>query len=273
MTTAFELRQLGIDFEHYAAAADPETTSNIAGGLWLPASVDLAGDPERSYRILETSYREFSRLSALGFGVRKMRYFQVSSDPMTEDYTPFSLEDLSRRELLPPIIRHIRLPIEGVKMGGKEFQTFLIDTPIYIKSLTEQVESEGEILARKFAGEQELAREFGQGSLIFNCTGLGSATLFNDPLVVPIRGQLVLISRTEALPPSETDFMIGGTGFYLFPRKNELVLGGTRELGEWEVLTSPLVGKKILKTQKVFFGYEPASEETRPSYLESLLPN
>ncbi len=46
-----------------------------------------------------------------------MRYFQVSSDPMTEDFTPFSLEDLSRRGLLPPIIRHTRLPIEGVKMG------------------------------------------------------------------------------------------------------------------------------------------------------------
>ncbi len=67
LTTAFELRQWGIDFEHYAAAADPETTSNIAGGLWLPASVDLAeirSAPTESLRRLIESSRVYPRLAS-----------------------------------------------------------------------------------------------------------------------------------------------------------------------------------------------------------------
>lgn len=262
LTTAFELARMGFSYRHLAATTTPDTTSNIAGGLWLAASVDLAGDlePNRSYRILERSYLRYLSLLDTDLPVKKMRYFQFSDDPHNREYVPFSLDDLAERGLLPPVIRYDVLPIEGVISGGKEYQTFLIDTPLYIGSLTEKAMANQAIENNRFASQSELLNYFEPETLIFNCTGLGSSILFQDENLIPVRGQLVLIRRDGESPASDQDFMTGGHG-YLFPRQNEWVLGGTHEFDEWDPTPDPKVGRRILRAQQEIFGFLPPGDE------------
>ena len=82
-------------------------------------------------------------------------------------------------------------------------------------------------MIREFAEARELMglRE----ELIFNCTGLGARTLFGDPELIPIRGQLVFL-----LPQPEVDYCTIGPGsIYMFPRRDGILLGGSFDRDVW----------------------------------------
>ena len=59
--------------------------------------------------------------------------------------------------------------------------------------------------------------------MIVNCTGLGSKTLFNDPDMVPIKGQLVRLR-----PQLNLQYLLSGDG-YVFPRSDGVIVGGTED--------------------------------------------
>ncbi|MBW8882909.1 MAG: FAD-binding oxidoreductase [Asticcacaulis sp.] len=62
--------------------------------------------------------------------------------------------------------------------------------------------------------------------VIINCTGLGARTILNDPHLVPVRGQLVMLEN-----PDRLDYLFsGGCGndaAYMFCRQEDIVIGGT----------------------------------------------
>ena len=71
-------------------------------------------------------------------------------------------------------------------------------------------------------------------NVVFNCTGLGSATLFEDTDLVPAKGQLVYLP-----PDPAVDYMTFGGGnngdhgfLHMFPRGDVLLLGGIFKLGD-----------------------------------------
>jgi glycine/D-amino acid oxidase-like deaminating enzyme len=70
--------------------------------------------------------------------------------------------------------------------------------------------------------------------VIFNCTGLGARALFGDEELVPVRGQLVVL-----VPQPEIDYNTFSQDashyFYMFPRSDGIVLGGTFERGNWSL--------------------------------------
>ena len=72
---------------------------------------------------------------------------------------------------------------------------------------------------------------------IVNCTGLGSKALFNDPELMPLKGQLVVL-----IPQSEITYATSGaarqlppeSGFmHMMPRSDGIVLGGTSIRDDW----------------------------------------
>lgn len=77
---------------------------------------------------------------------------------------------------------------------------------------------------------------------IINCTGLGAATLtdISDPTVFPIRGQVVRIhapwvKQGYTRQIGSLDGGEGGERTYVIPRGNgDVILGGTREVGDWK---------------------------------------
>lgn len=92
-------------------------------------------------------------------------------------------------------------------------------------------------------------------ALVVNCTGIGSLTLggVKDHLVHPIRGHVVKVRapwvregftrQIGALGGAE-----GGQRTYVIPRPDgEVILGGTREVGDWDPYPSPASRRDILQ--------------------------
>jgi glycine/D-amino acid oxidase-like deaminating enzyme len=60
-------------------------------------------------------------------------------------------------------------------------------------------------------------------NLIVNCTGLGARDIWQDSLVKPVKGQLVILP-----PQPKLQYLYSGHG-YLFPRQDGVVVGGSEE--------------------------------------------
>ena len=60
--------------------------------------------------------------------------------------------------------------------------------------------------------------------VVMNCTGLGSATLFKDDQLTPVKGQLTFL-----LPQPEVDYIYLRGELYMFPRRDGILLAGTHE--------------------------------------------
>ncbi len=86
--------------------------------------------------------------------------------------------------------------------------------------------------------------------IVVNCTGLGSADIFGDTKLVPIKGQLVLVKAQPAL-----QYLYSSDETYVFPRDDHVVVGGSYEFHVWDPL-DPYKCLAILKMAKdVFAGH------------------
>ena len=80
--------------------------------------------------------------------------------------------------------------------------------------------------------------------VIFNCTGLGAATLFGDDELVPARGQLVFVP-----PDDRIDYLTIGGGesvLYMFPRSDGLCCG-TFERGASHLTADAATTERIVR--------------------------
>ena len=91
--------------------------------------------------------------------------------------------------------------------------------------------------------------------MVFNCTGLGSKTLFGDNDLTAV-SQLVWVKRKEDEGFPEKDYMISSPAGYLFARKGEYVIGGTYEKNIWLTDPEDSVGLKILEGHKKLFNFQ-----------------
>ena len=91
-------------------------------------------------------------------------------------------------------------------------------------------------------------------SLIFNCSGLGAAQLFDDASLVPAKGQLVYFP-----PDPAVDYMTigGGRGLlHMFPRSDVILLGGMFKLGDHTTNVEPEETARIVgEHQKLFANF------------------
>jgi glycine/D-amino acid oxidase-like deaminating enzyme len=84
--------------------------------------------------------------------------------------------------------------------------------------------------------------------LLFNCTGIGARALFGDDGLVPIRGQLAILA-----PQPEIGYAFVGRGGYMFPRRGEIILGGTFERENSSLVPDPATTRQILGNHKHTF--------------------
>jgi glycine/D-amino acid oxidase-like deaminating enzyme len=130
----------------------------------------------------------------------------------------------------------------------RRFDTMMIETPLYLRRMEADVrEAGGEIVVREFHDVTEVQAL--PESTIFNCTGLGAGRLFNDPIIEPVRGQLVILE-----PQAEIDYNVVSDNGYMFGRRDGIVLGGTFEHGNWSVDPDPDTTQRILANHQAIFG-------------------
>ena len=240
LSTALLLQVKGFKVKIYTRDLPPDTTSNTAGALWGPVSVyeEQRSDIEflkLFYRASKISHRIFQEFADKNYGIWWIKNYSLGKSfnfPGGKDlYTGFKIHRNA-----------------GTFFGYSEVQeitAMMIETPIYLKALLEDFcRDGGEIVIRIFDSFQDIAQL--PEKTIMNCTGLGARKLFNDEELIPVKGQLTILSAQPEIDYSY--FAASAEGFlYMLPRKDGIVLGGTSEKGNWSMEPDQQESERIIK--------------------------
>ena len=85
-------------------------------------------------------------------------------------------------------------------------------------------------------------------SVIMNCTGLGARDLIGDTELIPIKGQLSVL-----LPQPEIDYTVLQDHYYMFPRRDGILLGGTFERNESDLAPNREAEKRVIAAHQRIF--------------------
>lgn len=249
MATARLLQERGAHVRIYAKDLPPNTTSNVAGAQWWPASVydDDRATPEflaQHFEAARFAFRRYQSLVGDAYGVSWERNYNLSMRPITR-YP--ARED----ELMHQLVVNQRDLEQGEhnfpRPYVRQFDTMMIESPLYLRRMERDIrEAGGEIVVRTFANAAEVQTL--PERTIFNCTGLGAGALFGDREIMPVRGQLAIL-----LPQPEVDFNTIAREGYMFGRRDGIVLGGTFERGEWSLEPDPHAIAGIIAGHKRIF--------------------
>lgn len=249
LATARLLQERGARVRIYARDLPPNTTSNVAGAQWWPASVYdsdrlTPAYEEQHIAAARFAFRRYQSLVGDAYGVAWERNFTFGMQPITS-YP--AREDEPMREFvvnqrdLGPLDHNFPRPF------ARQFDTMMIETPLYLRRMELDVRQAGaEIVVRDFTDAAQV-RELPERT-IFNCTGLGAGALFGDSEITPVRGQLVIL-----LPQPEVDYNTIAREGYMFGRRDGIVLGGTFERGEWSLTPDPAAIARILEGHQSIF--------------------
>jgi D-amino-acid oxidase len=242
LSTAHCLLEAGYRVSVYAREFTPEATSHKAGGQWCPSFVQVEESDaakERFARMLRRSYAEFRKRMGAEWGV-------VERPNYVEGFEARSFEKIPKG-VLPPREKLDRLPFRNVHAGGLVYQTLLIEPPRYMKRLLEAVKVlKADLHQATFRSRDEISG-LNQKAVV-NCLGLGARAVFNDELVVPVRGQIVL------LKPQPLPYLLVHLHGHMYPRDDALFLGGTFEMGVENLKPDPDACRQILQRNRAFFG-------------------
>lgn len=252
LTTAILLQRLGYDVTIYTAAAWPHTTSNASAATFYPSHV-IAADrvtPQFTATLeasLHRSYHAFQRMTGARYGIRWLDSFALAAD--------------GAAPAAPDIETQVHLRVVGntwrqLERGEHPFgsarvtqgRDLVIEPMTYLRALLEDVRmAGGTVRIRRFDSLRDVAQL--RERTVFNCTGLGARTLVADRELRPARGQLCVLR-----PQPEIDYTLyHGPFYYMVPREDGIILGGTYELDDERTTSDPETDRRILGAHKAVF--------------------
>ena len=240
LTTARLLQDHGFDVDIYAASLPPDTTSNVAAGVF--GVTDIAEDLSGPF------------LPQLQFAARYAHnYFQPFVGRPEYGVKWFSLYVLGDAPIEAPpefAVTSELYPMTQFGPGEHPFSTpyaasvptLIAETNVFIPQLMHDVElAGGTITVRSFSTTAEL--ESLAQPLVINCTGLGAKELFGDQELIPTRGQILFMPPQ---PDLDYGYIDPKNDLYMFPRSDGIVFGGSHEVGETSTEPDPAVTARIL---------------------------
>jgi len=251
LTAARQLQRRGFDVTIYTMTVPPNTTSNMSWAGYTPTTALIAREKrtpawDAQFRqAAEISYRQLQVLAGEpGYGVYWIDNYTATDDlnappgaipGMTaadepgDDLVPENLKPGRDREVLGPG-EHPFPTKYAVRVSN-----LAIEPSIYMdKLVSDFVLFGGKIVIRKFDNPRDLMSL--PESVIVNCTGLGSKTIFNDNELVPIKGQF-----TICVPQTEVNYRLTGklagsaTVASINPRSDGILVGNLGERGNWSL--------------------------------------
>lgn len=248
LSCAYELAEAGHEVTVIADHGPGDTVSALAGALWFP--YHAAGAEE----VVERSLRRFVELAALG---------DTSADAATDDFTddvpPVQMRTGVLHERLDPPDRSWVAPVVNVLGedavqpvdGGVRATLPMIMTSRYLAWLMDSCRMNGVAFQwRTVASLEELT---GTTDAVVIAGGLrGGELLGGDDAVTPVRGQLMLFANGDGGEdgPLLTDWVVDSDDpsqlTYVFPREDEIVVGGTSEPGSWDETPDQATAEAIL---------------------------
>lgn len=232
LCTARLLQDAGWSVTIYTRDVYRHTTSNVAAGDWGAFSTHDDGQVDAAFLsrldwAARVSHHAYTSLTGTKYGIRWMETYDLYDAPLGQ-LARATFDDLfTYQGDLDP----------GEHPFGKRYArrmvTMQIDPGTLLRQLTADFQiAGGRFVIRNFDDRANVlaVRE----TVIFNCTGLGAAALFDDSNLVPAKGQLVYLP-----PDPAVDYMTWGGGvggdhgfLHMFPRRDVLVLGGIFKLDD-----------------------------------------
>ena len=236
LTAATLLAGLGLKVTVYAEKFPPHTTSNVAGGQWAPSLVNHV-DTAQFNRILRRAFAMHSARIGQGFGVSHRVNYSPHHSPNFETIP---------KDVIPAPQAFKHLPFAHFNQPGFGYSTLLVEPPIFLAKLVADLGVAGAVFTpTTFASAAQVLAL--PEPIIVDCTGLGGGKIWNDALVVPVRGQLV------KLPPQPALQYLYSSHGYLFPRADCVVVGGSEEPGVTDDTPNLAMCQAILANVKNVF--------------------
>jgi D-amino-acid oxidase len=269
LTSAREMQRHGFDVTIYTATVPPDTTSNMSLAGFTPTSGLVDNDkrtPEFDAQFRQAvliSYRRLNLLTGPKYGITWITNYQ----PTDTEPGPGGGGGGGGNApggpgpLMPQGIPNPRLLLHP---GEHPFPTrFAIERPemriepsIYLDALMHDfLLWGGKVVIRKFDTPRDIAAL--SENVIVNCTGLGAKAIFNDPELVPLKGQLTVL-----IPQSEITYATSGTGvvlppnsgfLHMMPRTDGIALGGTSIRDDWSTTVNEIERKRIVDAHLELF--------------------
>ena len=235
MSSAWLLVNNGYDVTIFSKSFSPDITSNKAAAFWFPYHIrnDHRGVTwcSRSYEV----YKEFAADAATGVSMQLLKkvipFGQNEPEPVWLQFMPQgTCRILAEAEL------------ENGFSKIYEATVPLIETQIFLPWLQAQLEVKGVLFIHEEISDlDQLTTRF---DAVVNCTALGARDLCNDEQVIPVRGQVALLSP---LPASHPIYLDNDTPFYVVPRKDAVIIGGTYEEQVEAEVTEPATIERLVK--------------------------
>jgi D-amino-acid oxidase len=244
LTAATLICELSLVVTIYAREFWDATTSRVAGAQWAPSSVIYADKDEAQFAdMLKTAYNRFKSDLNNGFGVSELPNYTPAADPYLD-----LVEKLVPGLMPKPI--PMNLPFEHLTDPGFKYQTFLIETQIFLKRLNDDLHAKG--VPFKQCTFVDVASVLAlQENIIVNCTGLGGSTLWKDPDVIPIKGHLALLKAQPNL------HYLFSRNNYVFPRTDAVIVGGTYRYNDATTNPDLALAQELVDYMKGVFGVGP----------------
>lgn len=248
LTCAVRLAEAGYETHVLARDLPLETTSAVAGALWLPYRAEPLADVSRwALRSLEV----LTGLAMVrGTGVLLRTGVLLQHEPgrrpdwavaMGSGRSAAGLGDAVEgavgRRL--PELRAQHDPAPGYRHGWA-MTVPLADTGLYLGYLVRRLAAAGGTLTR-----MPLTALPPRG-VVVNATGARARSMAADPAVTPVRGQVLVLDN-----PGVTQWLVDpeeveGELTYVLPRSDDVVVGGTATEGDWNTRPDPVTAERML---------------------------
>ena len=223
----------------------PHTTSDLAGAsLWIATQGTLASAGSRYKLWARTTYKYFYNLAASPLAgklcISLVPYYEMLDDEKREEPW-WKNEVLGFRHVGEEEMKLLQYPVEKKCWS---YSMLMMPCGPFLTWQMEQFKTNGGVVVQRRL--ESLEEIDGTYDIIVNCTGLGSRQLVNDPEVYPVRGQLIVVKAPwvkHAFDYETKDSVLT----YVLPRANDVVLGGTADVGNWSTQVDPLVSKAIME--------------------------
>ena len=251
LSTARLLQRHGFDVTIYAKDLPPRTTSNMSAAWFGPtgASDRDHTTPEFTevwHKATRLSHRYFQDYLGEAYGVRWLPYYSFSENPPNPEAQQGGLGQLIT-DLYPETVElePDQHPFSAPYVRRR--WTMRFEPAVYLSAILRDVRlAGGRVVVREFESLDQLLSL--DEPVLVNCTGLGAKELFGDEELHPVKGQLTVL-----LPQPDIDYMTVGGGLYMLPRRDGIVLGETREAGEWSLDPSPTEMERVMSGHIEFF--------------------
>lgn len=235
MSTACILMQNGYEVTIYAKSFFPDITSNKAAAFWFPYHIR---NDKRGIEWCRTSYDHYLELAKdPSTGISIQQLLKIVRKGVDEAQTTWI-------DFMPSGSYRLMTGAETAAEFEKVYDITvpLIETQLFLPWLKNHLEKNNVGFIHQTIDDlQQLNKDY---DFVVNCTGLGARGLCNDRELIPVRGQVALLSPGKNL----SIYLDNEKPLYVVPRKDAIIVGGTYEESIDVEITEPETIKRILTT-------------------------